>query len=135
METSNGTGTGKVVPTMAYVVGTLLIVAYLIALGFQFFDVELENKEWARRLELFNSLEAFAFAAAGVILGTTVQRQVTTKAEERADQNEVAAKKGAALEATIEAKQKKEQPKQVAQELAELADVAKKVEAEKTHAT
>jgi hypothetical protein len=41
---------------------------------------------YTRRADLLSAFEALAFAAAGAILGTTVQRQVTKKAEAEAGQ-------------------------------------------------
>lgn len=98
-------------PTIGYVIGGVLIVAYLIGLFLQFKSLDADDLEWARRTELLGGLEALAFAAAGAILGTTVQRQATEKAEDRADKaeavadnNAAAAAKGRALGAAVAAK-------------------------------
>ena len=98
-------------PTIGYVIGGVLIVAYLVGLFVQFNSLGASDLEWARRTELLGGLEALAFAAAGAILGTTVQRQVTEKAEDRAERaeavagdNAAAAAKGRALQAALEAK-------------------------------
>lgn len=98
-------------PTFAYVLGGVLVVAYLIGLFVQFQALGATDLEWARRTELLSGLEALAFAAAGAILGTTVQRQATEKAEGRAeraeevaDNNAAAAAKGRALTAAVTAK-------------------------------
>ena len=63
-----------------------LLAAYLILVGVQWFGIDQDDLGWARRSELLTGVEALAFAAAGVLLGTTVQRQVTRKAEDQAAQ-------------------------------------------------
>jgi hypothetical protein len=93
-----GTGTTTTrLPTIAYVVGGVLIGTYLLAVALQWFDVDERELEWSRRLVLISGLETLAFAAAGAVLGTVVQRQATKKVEERADANEADAEKGRAL--------------------------------------
>jgi uncharacterized membrane protein YcjF (UPF0283 family) len=90
--------------TVAVVVAVVLIAAYLIALFLQWLRIDLPDLAWARGLDLLGGLEALAFAAAGALFGTTVQRQVTEKAEreasaatKRADENEKAAEAGRAV--------------------------------------
>lgn len=99
-------------------VAIVLIVVYIVVLFVQWGSVDAAELEWSRRLTLFGGLEALAFAAAGAILGTTVQRQVVKKAEEqatdakaeaneqkiRADANERDAEKGRALHRLAEVK-------------------------------
>lgn len=103
---------------VATIVAIALIVVYLVFLMLQWNDVKAGDLEWSRRSALFGGLEALAFAAAGGILGTTVQRQVTKKAEDqaadakeraeeqkaRADSNQIAAEKGRALHNLVEIK-------------------------------
>jgi hypothetical protein len=91
---------------LANLLAMALIAVYLVALGLQWFAAGLDEPEWSRRLHLLGGLEALAFAGAGAVLGTTIQRQVTRKAEEeaaeaktRANQNQSAAEKGRALHA------------------------------------
>lgn len=97
------------VATIAALILIGVYVAFLVAL---WGEAEAGELTWARHAILFNGLEALAFAAVGALLGTTVQRQVTKKAEEqaagarkeaseqqsRANANERAAEKGRALE-------------------------------------
>jgi len=66
------------------VLGVALVTTYIIALFIQWFSVGQDELPWARRIQLLGGLEALAFAAAGAILGTTVQRRETRKAEARA---------------------------------------------------
>jgi hypothetical protein len=96
---------------IAYVVGVALIVAYLVALGLAWSGTNGSDSEWGRRLQLLGGLEALAFAAAGAILGTTVQRQATqtekeraTAAERRADREAADGEKGRAVVNLVEAK-------------------------------
>jgi hypothetical protein len=105
-------------PFVAAVVAVALVVLYLIFVAVQWGNVETEPLVYARRSELLGGLEALAFAAAGALLGTTVQRQVTEKAEaeataarkeadeqrQRAEQNQAEAEKGRALHNLAKAK-------------------------------
>lgn len=115
---NDGAAGGRTLGTIATIVAILLIVVYLVVLFAQWNNVDAAELEWSRRLTLFGGLEALAFAAAGAILGTTVQRQVVKKAEEqasdakelakaqqqRADANERDAEKGRALHRLAEVK-------------------------------
>jgi hypothetical protein len=105
-------------PAFAAAVAVALIVLYLVFVVLQWRSVGAQDLTYARHSELLKGLEALAFAAAGAILGTTVQRQVTKKAEAdaevakqetktqmvRADANEAAAEKGRALHNLARAK-------------------------------
>jgi hypothetical protein len=82
METTSSAGLSR----FANGVALGLLVVYLIFLVAQWRTTGLAEPGWSRRLHLFSGLEALAFAAAGAILGTTVQRQVTKKAEDQAAQ-------------------------------------------------
>jgi hypothetical protein len=91
---------------------------YVVFLILQWNNVTAGDLEWSRRSDLLGGLEALAFAAAGAVLGTTVQRQVTKKAENqaveakkqadeqkaRADTNQKAAEKARALHNLAEVK-------------------------------
>ncbi|GHB10071.1 hypothetical protein GCM10010346_36530 [Streptomyces chryseus] len=66
--------------------------------------------EWTRTVWVFASVEAIAFAAAGALFGTAVQRSHVAQAEKRAqsaeqvaDQNRDEANKGRALAAAMQA--------------------------------
>jgi len=94
-------GAAKVV---AWVGATILIGAYLVLLTLQFGHIGVDDGEWNRRLQLLNPLEALAFAAAGVLLGTAVQKQATKDAQDRANESQDVAAKGKALAAAVQAK-------------------------------
>jgi hypothetical protein len=110
--------TGQKLGAVATILAIALIVVYIVFLILQWNNVNAADLQWSRRSDLFGGLEALAFAAAGAVLGTTVQRQVTKKAEDqaadaktqadeqkaRADENEKAAEKGRALHKLVEAK-------------------------------
>ena len=61
-----------------------------------------DDTAWARYLEINAALQALAFAAAGALLGTTVQKQVTNAESDRADENADAADANAGKLATIQ---------------------------------
>ncbi len=105
-------------PLFASVAAALFLVIYFVFAGFQWADVGVAELTYARRADLLSGFEALAFAAAGAILGTTVQRQVTKKAEAeagdarveaqqekaRADAQQQDAEKGRALHNLAKAK-------------------------------
>jgi hypothetical protein len=115
-----GTSTTRGLSLVTAVVAIALVVLYMIFVAVQWGNVEAEALLYARRSELLGGLEALAFAAAGVLLGTTVQRQVTQKAESeataardeaeeqkrRAQRNQAEAEKGRALHKLATAKAK-----------------------------
>ena len=68
-------------PLFASVVAIVLLMIYFVFAGLQWADVGAVEVTYARRANLLGGFEALVFAAAGAILGTTVQRQVTKKAE------------------------------------------------------
>ena len=101
----------KQLAPVAYVLGIALIVAYFVGLALAWSNIGGSDSEWGRRLQLLGGLEALAFAAAGAILGTTVQRQLTqkeeqraTRAERQADASAADAEKGRAVLNLVEAK-------------------------------
>ena len=116
-DTSSPTA-GQKLGTVATIVALLLIAVYVVFLILQWNNVQAGDLEWTRRSALLGGVEALAFAAAGAILGTTVQRQVVKKAEDqaadakeqaeeqkaRADSNQNAAEKGRALHHLVEIK-------------------------------
>lgn len=96
---------------LASVVAGGLVVVYLVFVSLQWFATDAEERTWTRRSELLTGLEVLAFTAAGALLGTTVQRQVTRQVEYRAEQAEAAAaresrdaEKGRALHRAITAR-------------------------------
>ncbi len=114
---------------VAWLGAAVFVFAYLVLLILQFYHLDSTGLEWNRRLELLNPLQSLAFAGAGVLLGTVVQKQATKDAAERADKNEKAATKGAKLaEEVIEEGSSSRAPKAlkdlvpVAKEIAEAGD-------------
>ena len=105
-------------PVFASVAAAIFLVIYFIFAGLQWANVGATELTYARRADLLGGFEALAFAAAGAILGTTVQRQVTKKAEAeagaarveaqqekaRADSQQQDAEKGRALHNLAKAK-------------------------------
>lgn len=81
---------GSRLSMIATIVALVLLGAYLLSVYFLWPRVgaATPEAEWLRLTDLRGGLEALAFAAAGALLGTTVQRQATNQAEKRADKNE-----------------------------------------------
>jgi len=98
-----GEGTPKIssLPLLGSMIAIALIAAFLILTGELFGRVAGSTaEEWLRYSDLRSSLEALAFAAAGALLGTTIQKQATDRAAERADDNAEAAGANLALATT-----------------------------------
>ena len=101
-------------PSGAILYAALFILAgWLVLLGWLVLDADAADEVWGRRVALLGSLEAVAFAAAGALFGTTVQkqrvadaRQNADKAEERAKENAAAAADGKALAAAVKTRSK-----------------------------
>ena len=94
--------------------GTALVIAVvviLVWLGFLIWllvEVNTSEIAWSRLLVVLGSVEAVAFAAAGALFGTTVQRQRVNDqraradaAESRADASETTAVNGQKLAAAV----------------------------------
>jgi hypothetical protein len=62
-----------------------VLLAWLVMLLWLVVRVGSTEVEWARLFTVLSSLEAVAFAAAGALFGTTVQRQRVKEAVDRAD--------------------------------------------------
>ena len=85
-------------PLLGSVVALVLIGAFLLVTAEMFGQVEGSTpEEWVRFVDLQSSLEALAFAAAGALLGTVIQRQATEREAGRADENSEAAGANLAL--------------------------------------
>jgi hypothetical protein len=76
----------------ALVAALVVLAAWLCLLVWLVFHAGTQETEWNRMLVILSSLEAVAFAAAGALFGTAVQRQrvkdaqsATEQAEGRAD--------------------------------------------------
>ena len=102
----------------ALVAAVTILIAWLLLLAWLAMRTGAGEVEWARLLVVLGSLEAVAFAAAGAIFGTTVQRQRVEEARQQASRSEERAQKaeqtasshaqaasnGRALAATIKAR-------------------------------
>ena len=98
-----GDGEGKIsnLPLLGSVVALVLIGGFLVLTGELFGRVSGSSaEEWIRYNDLRASIEALAFAAAGALLGTVVQRQATDREARRADENSEAAGANLALATT-----------------------------------
>jgi len=88
---------------VALVASVTVIVAWLGFLVWLLIEVDQSEVIWTRLLVVLGSVEAVAFAAAGALFGTSVQRQRVEEQRERADANESAALNGQKLAAAIKA--------------------------------
>lgn len=113
-ETKTGIGGAAVAAAFLVILAWLGLLVWLIS------HTAISDAEWARLLVVLGSIEAVAFAAAGALLGTTIQgkrvqeaRKREEKAEEQADKERNAANakteaaaKGKALATAIKARAK-----------------------------
>jgi hypothetical protein len=104
-------GESRVRGYIGVAVAVMLVAAYLLALRSQWINIDAKDLTWARRSQLMTGLEALAFAAAGALLGTTVQRSATVEARkdaeaqrERATASEAQARSAVVMRAALEAK-------------------------------
>jgi hypothetical protein len=67
----------------ALIAALVLVAAWLAMLGWMVFRTTVPDLEWTRLLVILGSLEAVAFAAAGALFGTTIQRRRIEDAKER----------------------------------------------------
>lgn len=89
--------------------GRVAAVAILLAFGLLLIWLlhgarSAEETVWSRLMVLYSGVEALAFAAAGALLGTQVQKARIEAAEDRADALGRDAKEGAARAADAEAR-------------------------------
>jgi len=103
----------------ALVAALVLIAVWLAMLGWMVSRTTVADLEWTRLLVILGSLEAVAFAAAGALFGTTIQRHRVDDAKERAEkadarasqaeknsmENAQAAANGRALATAVKARQ------------------------------
>jgi hypothetical protein len=68
----------------ALVVAIATLAAWLGMLGLLAYRTSATEVEWARLFAVLGSLEAVAFAAAGALFGSSIQRQRVMEARERA---------------------------------------------------
>src|SRR5205807_7563782 len=102
---------------LAPVVGLLVLAGFASVVVFMLSTVSASSDAtWARTLQVFGSVEALAFGAAGFFFGREVHRERAVRAEEHA---KVSDKKAShATEIAIEAEKKANQEKRKTVELA-----------------
>lgn len=71
---------------LAPFVAIVIIVGFIASIIFLLVQTSVSDLQWARDVYLFGGIEAIAFAAAGFLFGTQVQRQHIQGADERAKQ-------------------------------------------------
>lgn len=106
----NGAKSGTPLTGAAIAVAVAVIAVWLGFLIWLLVEVNASEVTWTRLLVVLGSVEAVAFAAAGALFGTTVQRQRVEDqraradvAESRADANQTAAINGHKLAAAVKA--------------------------------
>jgi hypothetical protein len=85
------------------VVAIFLVALWVGATIWMATHVVYEDPLWQKLVLIFHSIETVAFAAAGAILGTQVNKERADKAEQRASTAEEAATKGKNLAAVVKA--------------------------------
>lgn len=92
-EGEGGTEDKKTLSTLGNALAIALIAAYLVLVFIQWTHAGEAELTWVRRSDLLGGIEALAFAAAGAVLGTTVQRKATAKADQRTEDAKAAAER------------------------------------------
>ncbi len=95
---------------LALYVAIAALLAWLVFTVYLLFQVNSDELAWTRIAWVFASVEAIAFAAAGALFGTAVQRENVERAEDRAttaeevaESNRDHATKGRVLAASLQA--------------------------------
>ena len=97
----NGNGQSAPLRGFALAAAGIALILWFIFTAFMITKANTGNEvQWARLAYLFASVEAVAFAAAGALWGTTINRQRAEEAERRAAVNERDASNGRALAAS-----------------------------------
>jgi len=89
----------------ALVAAFVALVAFGVFVWFLITQTDADETRWTRLAWVFASVEAIAFGAAGALFGSSIQRQQTVRAEERAEENAEGAVNGRALAASLIADQ------------------------------
>lgn len=85
--TTEKAGGTKITP-VGIGVAAIAIVVWMVSSVFLMFKVGTSETEWTRLAWIFGSIQAVAFAGAGALFGTSVQRERTASAENRAEKAE-----------------------------------------------
>ena len=91
MPDSNSKKNAAAISGWALGAALLVLMAWLVMLLWLVFRVGATEVEWSRLFTVLTSLEAVAFAAAGALFGTTVQRQRVKEAIDRAEKSDARA--------------------------------------------
>jgi hypothetical protein len=83
-----------------------LVALWILATIWMALHVDYQDPAWQKLVLIFHSIETFAFAATGAILGTQVNKERAEKAEQRASTAEEAATKGKNLAAVVKAEER-----------------------------
>jgi hypothetical protein len=90
-------------PTRYAIAASLALTAWAGFAVFLLAQTGTSDVRWTRMAWVFASVEAVAFAAAGLLFGSTVNRQRAERAEEVAEASERDAQAGRALAAVLKA--------------------------------
>ncbi len=85
------------------VVAVAVLVAWLVFVKYMVDHTSVADVTWGRLVTILGGVEAVAFAAAGALFGTTVQRGRVEDQKKRADSNEKAKIDGKVLANTVKA--------------------------------
>lgn len=91
--------------TLALTIAVLALLAWIAFAVYLLTKAGATEVRWARYAWVFGSVEAVAFAAAGLLFGTTVNRQRAERAEADADAKSKEAENGRALAAALKAEE------------------------------
>jgi len=69
-----------------FVLAIIILIVYLIFIGFMLFKSKIEEPSWSRMLYLFSGIEAIVFAALGYVFGKDIHRIRAEKAEENVEE-------------------------------------------------
>lgn len=89
---------------LAPYVAAAILIFFGILLLYLLRQIGLPQEQWERTVYLLNGVEAIAFAATGYLFGKEVNRQRAEKAEQRAEESEVAGANGRALATLVKVK-------------------------------
>lgn len=97
-----GLSTGKGPLTWAAQTAAIVVILAWLALnGYMLSQTRVTDAEWTRLAAILASVEAVAFAAAGALWGTAVQKGRVDDAKQRADKAEKAASAGKTLAGAV----------------------------------
>ncbi len=96
---------------LSFIAAFLALIGFAIFMSFLLTKTTLPDWQWLRLLDLFGSVEAIVFAAAGFLFGREVNRQRANSAEKTAEQKEKEAALAKEKEAAAKKKAENEEKK------------------------